>query len=76
MSGKIAGLTTNVIEQMASTPSPRFRRYMESAVRHLHAFAAEVQLTPEEWLVGITFLTEAGKMCSLNGKNSSCYLTL
>lgn len=64
MSHKIAGLTTDVIEQMASTPSPRFRQIMESAVRHLHAFAAEVLLTPEEWLAGIAFMTEVGQMCS------------
>jgi protocatechuate 3,4-dioxygenase beta subunit len=66
MSDKIADLTTNVIEQMASTPSPRFRQIMESAVRHLHAVAADVQLTPEEWLAGIAFLTEVGQMCSVD----------
>lgn len=64
MSDKIAGLTNNVIEQMANTPSLRLRQIMESAVRHLHAFANEVQLTPEEWISGIAFLTATGQMCN------------
>ena len=34
---------------------------MESPVRHLHEFAREVDLTPQEWLEGITFLTAVGQ---------------
>ncbi|WP_445671836.1 dioxygenase family protein [Pseudomonas inefficax] len=64
MSEKIADLTCDVIEQMSTTPSARLREIMESAVRHLHAFATETRLTPEEWLTGIAFLTEAGQMCN------------
>lgn len=64
MSDRIAGLTNDVIDQMASTPSARLRQILESAVRHLHAFATEVRLTPEEWLAGVSFLTEAGQMCT------------
>ena len=37
---------------------------MASAVKHLHAFAREVNLTPAEWIKGIEFMTAAGKMCS------------
>ncbi|SCZ05945.1 MULTISPECIES: dioxygenase [unclassified Pseudomonas] len=66
MSDKITGLTNDVIKQMAGTPSLRLREIMESAVRHLHAFANEVQLTPEEWIAGISFLTETGQMCNAN----------
>lgn len=56
--------TETVLAQMASTPSPRLRKLMANAVRHLHAFAQEVELTPDEWLKTIGFLTAAGKMCS------------
>ncbi len=53
-----------VLAQMASTPNPRFREIMNAAVRHLHAFAREVNLTPEEWLEGIRFFTEVGQKCT------------
>ncbi len=57
-------ITDATIEQMASTKDQRFKQIMEAAVRHLHAFAREVDLTPEEWLEGIRFLTATGQMCS------------
>ena len=57
-------ITEAVIAQMADTPDPRLREIMEAAVRHLHAFAREVRLTPDEWLKGIAFLTAVGQMCS------------
>lgn len=57
-------VTDAVLEQMARTTNPRLREIMEAAVRHLHAFARETKLTPEEWLTGIAFLTRVGKMCS------------
>ena len=57
-------ITDAVLEQMATTPDPRLREIMESAVRHLHAFAREVNLTPAEWLFGIEFFTRVGHMCS------------
>jgi catechol 1,2-dioxygenase/hydroxyquinol 1,2-dioxygenase len=37
---------------------------MQSAVRHLHAFAREVNLTPAEWLQAIDFLTRVGQTCT------------
>ena len=41
---------------------PRLREVMESLVRHLHAFAREVNLTHEEWRAGIAFLERAGEI--------------
>lgn len=58
------GVTREVIAQMASTPDTRLREIMDAAVRHLHAFAHEVGLTPEEWLAGIGFLTAVGQACT------------
>jgi protocatechuate 3,4-dioxygenase beta subunit len=57
-------ITDAVIKQMAETPDARLREIMEAAVRHLHAFAREVNLTPEEWLKGIAFLTAVGQACT------------
>jgi hydroxyquinol 1,2-dioxygenase len=59
-----AGITAAVIAQMATTPDPRLRSIMEAAVRHLHAFAEDVALTPAEWLAGIAFLTAVGQACT------------
>ena len=49
--------TEAALAQMAATPNPRLKEIIDAAVRHLHAFARDVNLTPEEWLAGIGFLT-------------------
>ena len=56
-------LTDAVIARLKECKDPRFARIMESAVRHLHAFAKEVELTEEEWFEGIKFLTAVGQKC-------------
>src|SRR5204863_4976787 len=57
-------VTQAVIDQMATTPDPRLREIMASAVKHLHAFARDVNLTPGEWIKGIEFMTMVGKTCT------------
>ena len=57
-------LTEAVVQSFADTPDPRTREVLQSLVRHLHAFAADVQLTEEEWAAGIDFLTRTGQKCS------------
>ncbi len=57
-------ITDAVLEQMASTLDPRLKEIMAAAVRHLHAFAREIALTPQEWLEGIRFLTAVGQKCT------------
>jgi protocatechuate 3,4-dioxygenase beta subunit len=59
-----ASITREVLAQMATTTDARLRTVMDAAVRHLHDFAREVELTPEEWLAGIAFLTAVGQACS------------
>jgi hydroxyquinol 1,2-dioxygenase len=56
-------LTEAVIARLRDSKDPRFARIMESAVRHLHAFAKEVELTEEEWFEGVKFLTAVGQQC-------------
>ena len=57
-------ITDAVLDQMSTTVDPRLKEIGESAVRHLHAFAREVNLTPAEWIAGIEFMTKVGHMCS------------
>lgn len=57
-------VTDATLAQMATTSDPRLKEIMDAAVRHLHAFAREVNLTPAEWLQGIAVLTEVGKACT------------
>jgi hydroxyquinol 1,2-dioxygenase len=53
-------LTRAVLASFAGARSERFKAIAESLVRHLHAFAAELELTEEEWFAGIDFLTRTG----------------
>lgn len=52
-------LTDEVVASVAGAP-PRTREVLQSLLRHLHAFAVEVNLTTAEWEAGIDFLTRAG----------------
>jgi catechol 1,2-dioxygenase/hydroxyquinol 1,2-dioxygenase len=57
-------ITDAVLEQMATTKDARLKEIMAAAVKHLHAFARDVNLTPAEWIKGIEFMTRVGQMCS------------
>jgi protocatechuate 3,4-dioxygenase beta subunit len=57
-------VTDETIRQMAGTENPRLKEIMACAVRHLHAFAREIDLTPQEWLQGIQFMTAVGQACT------------
>jgi protocatechuate 3,4-dioxygenase beta subunit len=57
-------ITEAALDQMSTTKDPRLKEIMDSLVRHLHAFAREVDLKPEEWLEGIKFLSAVGQWCS------------
>jgi hydroxyquinol 1,2-dioxygenase len=58
-----AGLTRAVEASFDSTSDPRLRAVLQALVRHLHAFASEVELTEDEWFAGIRFLTRTGHKC-------------
>ena len=55
-------ITDAVIARFAETPDPRLKRIMESLVRHAHDFVRDVELTQDEWLAAIMFLTRTGHM--------------
>jgi len=61
-------LTDEALTQAArasfeNAQSDRLRVILDSLVRHLHGFITEVELTEDEWLDGIGFLTETGRIC-------------
>ena len=56
-------LAQAVIDRMADCKEPRFKEVMSALVKHAHAFVREVQLTPDEWMAAIQFLTATGRMC-------------
>lgn len=59
--GQVHPVTATVLERIErDCGDPRLRTVMLSLVRHLHAFAGEVQLTEAEWFKSIEFLTRCG----------------
>jgi hydroxyquinol 1,2-dioxygenase len=50
--------------RMGANIDPRLKQIMTAIVKHLHAAVKEIEPTHEEWLAGIKFLTDVGKMCS------------
>lgn len=55
-------LTQEVMQAFATPQAGRLGEIMASLVKHLHAFTREVDLTPEEWLAGLQFLTKTGQI--------------
>jgi hydroxyquinol 1,2-dioxygenase len=56
-------LTDAVVARLKDAKNPRVRQLLTSLVKHVHAFAREVELTEEEWFEGIRFLTATGQKC-------------
>jgi catechol 1,2-dioxygenase len=50
-----------VLEANETTADPRLRTILAAGIKHLHAFALEVDLTPAELQVGLDFLVDIGK---------------
>ncbi len=55
-------LTQDVLAAFAGTPDARLRELMTALVKHVHAFACEVDLKPDEWQAGLKFLTDCGQI--------------
>lgn len=54
--------TNTVIDSMGPNTNPRLRTVMTSLIQHLHDFAREVDLTVDEWMMGVDVINAAGKM--------------
>lgn len=57
-------ITQAVLTQIAHTPDPRLKRILTSLVEHLHDFARDVELSEDELMTAIGFLTRSGQLCS------------
>ncbi len=57
-------LTQAVLQRLEGASDPRFQKVMASLVKHLHAFIRDVDLTPDEWIKAIFFLTDVGQACT------------
>ena len=55
-------LTEAVVASFGGSANPRTRTVMSALVRHLHAFAREVDLTEDEYFTAIDFLTRTGQI--------------
>ena len=56
-------LTESALNRLANDSDPRFKQVITALIKHVHAFAREVELTEEEWVEGVKFLTAAGQKC-------------
>jgi hydroxyquinol 1,2-dioxygenase len=57
-------LLTEVLARYDAGDDERLKFVMRAAIRHLHEFVREVELTRDEWMAGIQFLTATGQICS------------
>ena len=53
-------ITAAATRSFENTQDPRLREIMQALVRHLHAFAVEVNLTEDEWMQAIQTLAATG----------------
>src|SRR5437763_14244673 len=55
-----------VAASFSGCDNARLRELMQSLVTHLHTFAREVRLTPQEWARAMEVLAETGRMTDEN----------
>lgn len=60
----VHSLTDEVLARLAGCTDARFKQLMTSLVTHLHDFVREVDLTGDEWMQAIQFLTATGQQCT------------
>jgi len=64
MAGYDPNFTQSVIDAIGPKASPRTREVMSALIRHLHDFAREVNLTYDEWMMGVKFINKIGQASS------------
>src|SRR6476660_1320314 len=60
---EVSDFAQAVIDRMGECKDARFEQVMTALVKHAHAFMREVDLTPDEWMAAIQFLTATGQTC-------------
>ncbi|MCJ1479315.1 hypothetical protein MMC13_008000 [Lambiella insularis] len=54
--------TQNVINAIGPKTTPRNREVLSALIRHIHDFTREVELTTEEWMLGVNFINSIGQI--------------
>jgi len=54
--------TDHVIETIGPKTGPRERQVLGALIRHIHDFAREVELTVDEWMLGVHFVNSIGQI--------------
>jgi Catechol dioxygenase N terminus len=60
--------TQNVINATGPNATPRARQVFTALFKHVHDFAREVELTIDEWQLGMQFLDEVGHIYFTSNK--------
>lgn len=63
MTHQTADITQAVLDRLAGCTDERFKQILSAVIRHAHALVKEVDLTPDEWMAAIQFLTKVGQTC-------------
>ena len=58
--------TAHVIGLMASTTLPRHREILSSLISHLHDFCRDIELTQDEWVLGVNYVNSIGQAYKKN----------
>lgn len=57
-----ADFTSNVIKATGPKANPRVAQVVGSLIHHLHDFARDIDLTVDEWMMGVNMINRAGQM--------------
>ncbi|KAI6148593.1 aromatic compound dioxygenase [Pisolithus tinctorius] len=57
-------ITDNVLKLAEATPNSRLRFIFQTLIKYLHGFVNETDLTTDEWMAAIQFLTRVGQTCT------------
>lgn len=58
--------TQHVIDLMSPETKPRHREILSSLIRHMHDFCRDVELTQDEWIIGVNYINSLGQAYQKN----------
>lgn len=58
--------TSHVINLMSPETLPRHREILGSLIKHLHDFCRDVELTQDEWIIGVNYVNSIGQAYKKN----------
>lgn len=58
--------TSHVIGLMSSDMEPRTKQILASLTSHLHDFIRDIELTQDEWIIGVNYVNSIGQAYKKN----------